>query len=179
MMDSDGLMSNLLVVLHGLPIFSGARFIESLAAKWTDQLVDRHSNAVSEPVRQYVGERGIPRIWAALPPGEAHWRVLFSELYMRLRDMRLMENRGGDRLPLAQVEIAQTELLSMAEAAAVDLGALPIGAALDWLEQLVRVWATTYDRSALRHQLPPSSESWRDDQLIYYPIMILSALIEP
>jgi hypothetical protein len=84
MMDSDGLMNNLLVVLHGMPNFSGARFIESLAAKWTDQLVDRYNNAVREPVRQYVGQRGIPRIWAGLPPGEAHWRVLFSELYMHL-----------------------------------------------------------------------------------------------
>ena len=179
MTQHDLVLDNTVSLLDGMAVWDGARFIEGIAAEWINKTVNRAGDSVSDAAANYVQAVGMPRNWTLLPKGESHWRVIYAQFHKLLSTIVLNMDEAIPTPGLGLADLPLTELTLRTEKVSAYLAAMPIADALEWLIQLVKLWAIGYDERALLDQIKSTSlESHLGDPR-YFPIRRLMDLTEP
>ncbi len=173
-------LEDTLFYLHRISIWDGVLFIDDLVARWVDLLIDRHGNTVPERVSQYVDIKKMSQnVLSKFSVAEAYWRALYLEYHMRM--LRLAPELNDEYSISAKIiesDLSREDRLKEISRALADL---PIAEAYEWIDQLVGLWAGTYDLESMRSQriqMGPKTPNWPEGKLRYYPIVLLSDLSE-
>jgi len=176
----DELLSSSIEYLRGVPVWDAARTVEAIVAEWTTTLINRSGESIPDRVSQFVRARGIPRNWATLAAAELHWRVIYFEFHQMILGLRLSGEKAElrHRSELARFRLDDENNIRLL---AQRLSLMSIPEALEWLEDLVRLWAISIDGEELRQQLTRQGynlDHWSRENFLYYPIKLLAELTE-